>query len=952
MYDILLSKSKSLRGNNENMDIPVHIEQEGKLIDTEYITSILSQSKVYDNERSACTDVRLNVDVYPVCSNVLFNNATEIVFREGSNSASNISYMSTKEMTDMTNEISASSPAIIYKGSNFNWNKEEMIRDTQLSNSSALTYHCGIDMLNNYHLRTLSYKTVCMMKDKKTSGTFNTLMDMAREDDGSDITDYLDVTSSDLQPTHLFISEEIYTPLETYSNCLKEKEGWMGFYNSISMNPSSSSTQNQLHINATLNNKNSYDFINLFPEKDLFDFSPKWNDYKKRTEKNWNYCLTYPYSSTTSLSFIRQNTNSLYVNDIDEIADSNYILFNSVSKHGLNVGDRVSIYVGDEIKFNNVLVEGIGVYDTDKYESTKDYSFYIKATDSISNNWVQKDDESPSAYSESYTAITGVIATYGKGQYYTVDGNVLSALSTSITSYYTIYNSEYVNVDDDAQDISFKKIDNNIPCEYYVRINAKLPNFKNADIPVNEDTVKDDSFLQRCSVPSGNNVSDVFDNEIDRLAFSSTIYGDNMTEITYTDLASFAYLKDNRGKPLTSLFFTIVKANDGYKEWYGKIKSDGNLRSIVITGDNITYSHVFGKVSCAFELSEHAEKNRNKIFQSIHTINNVVDSNLFRDGSVLSGESISYLNGERDDTDENEINFYKDRLFYNDLVCYSSYDDYETSIQPMCFRFNTAQRELNSGDMAYQYFSSITFDNVVSDDYDDNGFSSQTSTYSTNICDLPEGYYYTPSYAMKVRSISSYKQTERPLILSVSAYSTKMNDTTVRFITYDDNYAELNDELILYSSFYGDKVWKISCIKVNSTTSFDGIVYDGETMITGDSLSILVGRINTNPNLFRYAKRYSTIPYNANLIADKGLSYVWRDIYPNGMGNDSTEEIYPYANKSLYIEKRINFFLKRQYDKRQDNIQADVFPYQVKGNPQNIYNNNKYVSNSDMECII
>jgi hypothetical protein len=82
MYDILLSKSKSLRGNNENMDIPVHIEQEGKLIDTEYITSILSQSKVYDNERSACTDVRLNVDVYPVCSNVIFNNATEKVFKK------------------------------------------------------------------------------------------------------------------------------------------------------------------------------------------------------------------------------------------------------------------------------------------------------------------------------------------------------------------------------------------------------------------------------------------------------------------------------------------------------------------------------------------------------------------------------------------------------------------------------------------------------------------------------------------------------------------------------------------------------------------------------------------------------------------------------------------------------------------------------------------------------
>ena len=36
-------------------------------------------------------------------------------------------------------------------------------------------------------------------------------------------------------------------------------------------------------------------------------------------------------------------------------------------------------------------------------------------------------------------------------------------------------------------------------------------------------------------------------------------------------------------------------------------------------------------------------------------------------------------------------------------------------------------------------------------------------------------------------------------------------------------------------------MWKISCIKVNSTTSFDGIVYDGETRITGDP-SILVGK--------------------------------------------------------------------------------------------------------------
>ena len=39
---------------------------------------------------------------------------------------------------------------------------QEMIRDTQLSRYENVTYHCGLDMLNNHILRSQTFKTVTL----------------------------------------------------------------------------------------------------------------------------------------------------------------------------------------------------------------------------------------------------------------------------------------------------------------------------------------------------------------------------------------------------------------------------------------------------------------------------------------------------------------------------------------------------------------------------------------------------------------------------------------------------------------------------------------------------------------------------------------------------------------------------------------------------------------------
>ena len=59
-----------------------------------------------------------------------------------------------------------------------------------------------------------------------------------------------------------------------------------------------------------------------------------------------------------------------------------------------------------------------------------------------------------------------------------------------------------------------------------------------------------------------------FNNEMYQLGFASSIYNDNVTQITFMDGINVKGLTDNLGRPLTEIYYTIVKNNAGHEVWY------------------------------------------------------------------------------------------------------------------------------------------------------------------------------------------------------------------------------------------------------------------------------------------------------------------------------------------------------------------------------------------------
>lgn len=919
------------------MTFPIDIDNTGKLFLQENLADDVSQIDLYNQERSGCTDFRINISICPIISNVLTNYKTEIIRFEGSDSAVSLTYN-----TIPNSKIDSVSSQ--YKGNDFVWNDLEAVRDTQLTQEGLeFTYHCGLDIFNNYHFRVepFNFKSVCYIANKHYNGTFNTMFDLMREYDGNEVDGYDEYKRRSIGSLHLFTAEEVLNPQSSVDAYKIERNGWFGFEN-ISKLRTYNENDECINVHSPIANRSANDFIDLTPSRDLFTFYPKWNDYRVRSEKNWNYCLTYPYKNTTDISFIRKNTNSLRIACYDELANDGLIYITSICKHGLSEGDFINLYNGDTILFANAKVVELGNGNAEEYNEKKEFCFAIKKTESISEKWVYKDVK-PMIANEN------VKATYGMGEFvcYYDSPNIICSVADPEESY-IVFNENYVNTD--TLDLSYKKTQGTYECSYYVRINAKLPNFKYADEVIDDFSLQNNrTFSDKLiSDYSTHQEDDVFENECGKLAFSKTIYQDDCAEVTYTENISIKDLLDNHNMPLHDIFFTIVKNNKGYKDWY--------YHNITNT-ENIEYSHIFGKISCAFELSKESELltlNGKPIHPSIHTIHNIKDA----EGNLpFSGLNISILNeGYTDDADEaDEINFYKNRFFYNDLVCYSPFDCMESSIQQVQFRFNTAQRELQDNN---ELFSGITFDFIASDDYDSGKFKQGKIEYSNaeyNVFTQKEGYYYAPHYPISVRTVSTTKNRSSSNVVSLRR-DTKIYDEDnglVLLVTQGDNYAETDTKVVLYSVNYDTYFYGIIS-NIHNTYSCTAKLYKDygcSEQILGQQLVNLVTRITNSPNNFRFAKPNIGNPTYAELVKDSSMDFQWRSIVPNGF-DDGDSEVYPFANGVLYIDKNIIFYLRRQWWDRLDNINADKFPNETVGKSCKIETFDEYYDNKEIDCLI
>lgn len=970
---IFLQKFNSKKSVNTSEGLNTLLKGKRKLLPNSDVSEVVNQYDVYTSERKKCNKIRLTCQVNTICSNVLFNSITEVVKDEGSSGVSFINYGVLSGKTASTNTESTNtdvSNEIYFKSKDISFWKEDNVyqctRDTQLTNF-GYKYHCGIDIFNNHLIRSNTFKTVCEIgNDASKPENFNTIEDMMRNVSGETIKDwiYFPLSSgkaSTQKDLHIYKYDDLYT----YKECVEKRlistfEGWVGFRNK----PKIKSYKNYkdtkvMGIERPIMYLNGGDFVDMYPDRTLYSFVPKYNPYKNRAEKNWNYCLTYPSSSYTpsvdeempDFIDIIEPTNgalkAIYFNE-NTIADNGVrqLVIYSIAKHGLSVGDTVNIYNTINVTENGQTVPKTELVLTNaKVTAVADeFIFTVFSTVQLSKHWVEltkKEYETPNLTLElnvDPTSTAKTTFTFYNNKYFAEGKN-------NDTKYYVIDNTRYVNFDKNAQNISYKKVVNGIECDYYIRIFSKIPNFKFAS---GDTSSEYEIYRER---ESGETLIDIyqgseydFESHVSRLAFAKNSYSDDVGEIVFTDDIDISNLKDNLGRPLTSIYLTITKNNAGYKEWYGfDLHGSDDWNVSAITEDNVEFSHCFGRVTCGIETS--IESRYDNSIKSINKINSVITGET---GEPL-GYNIDLINGDRDNYDSSsyDINstevWYKlDKHYYGDLCYYDNYNAVERSIQPIMHRFNTAQRE-SFNSQSDKYYEVFKYDEIISDDYDYTDDFKITSIKKTDCNARKEGYYYNPHYEIKIKTFDKI-ETAMPDFLTITKYNPY--NYSIRFTSLENHYLSIGDKCVVYDtvnntyytcetiSGYGDSYKTFTC------QMFD------EKNVLVSPMSVFNGKTILDFKVFKIDNL--AVPSHAKILKDGTCRIIWRNVLNNGFNiSDKTVEEYPFTNGAFYINKGINLYVKRQDPYRDWGLNStdDIFGVEI-----NTDKEDNYIKATDIEC--
>lgn len=941
---IFLQSHLSKKSSNTSNGVNVQFKGRRKLLPTNDVSEIVSQYDQYLLERESCNKIRLTCQVNPICTNVLFNPITEIVRYEGSNNVELLNYLDGSTELKNTQLLCKDSETLCSSSENHHTNA---IRDTQLSNTkNGFIYHCGLDILNNHLIRSNTFKTICI--SNKVSEVFNTIGDTMRDVSGNQVIEtlYFPVSSSidghkkDVE-AHIYRYDDILQFDESISNRLiKKYDGWVGFYNRSKIKSYSNFENGDImDIERPIMYKNGGDFIEMYPDRSLYSFVPKFNKYRNRIEKNWEYCITYPSSSTTEgfESIINGDLKSLKAIYFDENSQGDnggsQLVIYGITKHGLKVGDFVNIYntyIEDGKTVNEVVA-----YSAEVTNVVDDYIFILQGISStISDTWcylsdmTKKENDNETLY-------------YNDVGYKNHSNKYLTKSGSDNTKYYII-NNKYVNLDDKAQNISYKKVVNGVECDYYVRVFEKVPNFKNASAVTSSeyDIYKNDSEL----IHEYQDKKYDFESHVSRLAFAKNIYGDDVGEIVFTDDIDISNLIDNLGRPISTLYIMFFKSNKGYKEWYGFYPEkyiEKNDKRIDINSDNVTYSHCFGMLTCGYETSD--ESICNSDIDSIYTINNI--------GGSSQGISISKLNKGRDDYYyDTEIAYDVDKKFYGDICCYDGYNIVEESIQPIMHRFNTAQRE-SSQSLSNEFYQKFNYDNIIYDDYDINqNFTIKTDVVK-NVNQKKEGYYYKPFYPIEIKTFGSLNSVSPDFlkIIGIKKYDGE-NGRYYSISTLSYHYLSPGDKSMIYDTEQ-DKYYTLVTIENNESNykKFYFVAYDekGTEKVDLDISDYSKFKLFKIDNL--------EVSSHASLLKDGTCRFVWRDLYNNGFSPTSAKstEEYPFTNGAFYINKKIDIYVRRQdpygvyglYDGV--GIGADI---SGDDSYTEVVSDNNYVKSDDIKC--
>lgn len=913
---IFLEKNRSKFSNNVERSLNLDLSTKTRLLPNDSIVDNFSLFEQYNKERDECSKYRLILNVNPICSNVLFNARTEIVLDEGSSECTLL--IGNTKVEKPEKAVNTKTPISYY----------DAIRNTEYSHKEigGFVYHCGYDIFNNHMLRKKGFVHVNpLSKNNKTNGeNYNTISDYCRDSRGEVIKQEIGIKQSEEGITtdmHLYQYDTIMSMQTAFADNCIEKDGWWGFTNPNTIEIPNSDDKN-ISINRMMANNKPCEFIDLYPDRSLFSFVPKFNKYRRRIEKNWDYCITYPYKSDYEMvNTVCGGENQAIRANIKyglSTTSQPILICSSYFKHNLKPGDYITVFYyishSETRKISDkelICVEINGeeyLYEDDNFNRNGEV---IDVDD-----WVEK-------------------VTSKEFSRYEIKVKVESIGDVNGDNIDRVFTIKYDNVDDIYDYLKYfgffyKKNVSNTDCLYYFR---KFKKLKTID---------------------GNELR----SDINKTGFSRNIYGDDIAQVVFTDDLDINGIFDNNGRPLSEVFFTIVKRNAGKNEWY-KNGEYGN--------EKVEFSHCFGEVTSGIDFCGIDDEPFNYNVHYLHNLVSIESANTDAYGTeeirptiqnTFSAWGETILNG-MPLTIEKNITIDLDE-FYGDIVEYDVSNASETIIGNVYHRFNTAQRETWNFN-----FMHIKHDMITSDDYDKTNGSGKNfkveEYFINNIKNSvdtqgdsdnmmfgnisPEGYFYNPHMRIKLKDYENLPSTSiakninytNPEISIFNTYILLKKDGTIKIFKYKEDAnkeKEDGDKLTLQSSYFEIKitspvnygfykgdyiafyhkktssiVWGeiISVDGVNLTIKIDGKDFDGYGLITKS----LFDPYSPNREFYAYWSESNT-PIYAKLC-EGNRKFVWRNLLkPSKATQDTTLFDTTFSNGRFYVENNVTFFLKRQ----------------------------------------
>lgn len=887
--NLLLGRYKNKHSSNVDNHVEVDVYSSTKLLGNDIVTDTIDQYQQYIKEKDKSSKYRLIFTINPFCSNVLFNTITEVVYNEGSDDC--IVFGCYQNSSPFSGNIKS---YLNYKSSkSTTLNRHDMIEDTGFSHAKIgpVVYHCGYDIFNNHTLRAKEFNVVNPMKSSSRTENFNTLKDFLRDRNGKNIRDIPvginlpSIKNESKVNLRMYLFDTVYSFSDSITNNLTEKDGWFGFINPTTIDVVNVTGSGiTCSLNKCMNNNKACEFIDMYPDRSLYSFIPKVNKHRKRLEPNWKYCITYPYEN--------------YYNSVVENMDA---------------------------QANGLVCEIIS--DTTNIDDFRSDSLVTFRTN-IKNNFANGNR---------------LKITIINGKYVTEINNEVSVVNVGVDGYDSNYyfTVRYDDIEDYidglldvGNEIRVRRIVNGKPCKYYFRKFKRLPNFNNTN--VYEDGIATVEEI------NDNCLTD-FNSSMNKIAFERTIFNDQSAQIIINDDINVRGLFDNLGRPLSELYLTLVKSNDGYKEWYDKKE---------YTSSAVTYSHCFGKITSGLDLPVYVHD------YNVHKIHNVrvTDTD---DGNIETKKINLYDNLHIDvdnvaknlEEEKGEVTINGDTMFgkkgefLGDIVELSEYDLNEVVLEDVYFRFNTAQREFTDYSITYNKKGSISvsgeyadleYDEINSDDYDKilNASGSYSdyflkrykynvinkydrygtilsfTEYPANI--FPEGYYYKPHYMLRIKEFKDFvndgHHTKVNYSIPLDSNGKEMieigkgcNKITIKT---DKNYDfKPNDVLYLYSKNRASNTDMKTTVSSVSGDNFQYVTINVPYSVT-DAGWIMQ---------YRIYKHNSEKPDNAYELNDGTGRYLWRDAKTE-IELNTNDELYDsmFVNGAHYFHKNIDFFLRRQ----------------------------------------